>query len=222
MDNKHLCCNIQCSATIKAIKETRQQLHYRTVADGPLTVIFKVNLQSTTKHQAYKKAKHKLQCALREMQNDWWNAKADELQHLAERHDLCFYNVLKTVCGPPTSTFALILTADGNELLTDKAAVMERWREHFAKLLNRDSHISADSLQQIEQLPEEESLPLPPSIEEVIKEIKSTKQGKASGPEGITAEIWKRNSTELVNKLTAVFRVSGIRKKFQRTSRTPT
>ena len=50
----------------------------------------------------------------------WLSSKADEIQSFADRKDMKFFDVLKTVYGPQSSgTTPLLLIADGTSLLTD-------------------------------------------------------------------------------------------------------
>jgi len=53
------------------------------------------------------------------MKNDSWDTKANELQQPADKRD-----AVKIVHGPFTAIFAPPRTADGTELLNDKAAVV--------------------------------------------------------------------------------------------------
>ena len=45
-----------------------------------------------------------------------------------------------------------VIMADGNTLLTDKEAILERWAEHFNSVLNRPSSINQDAIDRLPQI----------------------------------------------------------------------
>ena len=59
-----------------------------------------------------------------------------------------FFNAFKTVYGPQSSGNAILLSADGTSLLTDKEAILKRWAEHFDGVLNRPSSINDEAIKQ--------------------------------------------------------------------------
>ena len=92
------------------------------------------------KKMAYTQARQKAQLRLREMKNRWWNNKAAELQAAADRHDTrTFYDGLKAVYGPREAGSAPVKSLDG-VTLTDRTKILERWKEHFATVLNPVSY----------------------------------------------------------------------------------
>ena len=60
-----------------------------------------------------------------------------------------------------------------------------RWVEHFSELLNPESEIDQNVLNEIQQLPIDDSLDLPITHEEVEKALKNTRLKKSPGPDGI-------------------------------------
>ena len=89
-----------------------------------------------------------------------------------------------------------MLSADGATLIKDKAAINMRWREHFSQLLNRPSSVDQSALDQVPQQQAIEELDNPPSMDEMKKAIKQMSCGKASGKDGIPAEVYKALSDE--------------------------
>ncbi|EYB90344.1 hypothetical protein Y032_0221g2564 [Ancylostoma ceylanicum] len=75
---------------------------------------------------------------------------------------------------------------EDGKVLRDPVAVKQRWRTYFSHLLN-------------EEFPRKERVSTPPTagpiqpwtIEEVRKVVKKMKVGKAAGPDGVPAEVWK-------------------------------
>ena len=81
------------------------------------------------------------------MQDSWLRKKADEIQSFTDRKDMKkFRDALKTVYGPQSSGTSPLLSADGNSLLTDKEALLERWAEHFDGVLNRPTSINDEAI----------------------------------------------------------------------------
>ena len=64
-----------------------------------------------------------------------------------------------------------------------------RWVEHFSELLNPESEIDQNVLNEIQQLPIDDSLDLSITHEEVEKALKNTRLKKSPGPDGILPEI---------------------------------
>ena len=92
-------------------------LHERTVAHNEM---LRTGLRS--KSAKYKECKGKVQRSLRQMKDEWWNKKADEVQLLAESNkSKAFFTALKEVYGPRCSVTSPILNSSGSALLTDKS-----------------------------------------------------------------------------------------------------
>jgi len=76
-----------------------------------------------------------------------------------------------------------LLSADGNNLLSDGASIVTRWQEYFSTLLNRPLVDPPPSLiQAASEAMVDSSIPIDtPSISETYKAIRKIKAGKASG-----------------------------------------
>ena len=126
------------------------------------------------------------------MQDHWWQEKATEVQRYADTHNSKkFFSALKTVFGPSASGYSPLLSSDGSTLIKDQEGLTKRWHEHFSNLLNRPSSVDADALSQIPQQPTQDWLAKPPTIDEMKKAICQVNSGRASGKDGIPAEIYK-------------------------------
>ena len=91
---------------------------------------------------------------LRQMMEEWWKKKAQELQKATDRKDsTSFFNELKNVCGAKSSGTTPIQNSDESSLLTDKGKILERWAEHFKNVLNFSSIVSDEALDEFVQLP---------------------------------------------------------------------
>ena len=68
---------------------------------------------------------------------------------------------------------------------------MDRWKEHFQDLLNRPCSTDPNALNNKDKLPCNADMDIPPSLEEIEDAIKSLKNGKAPGADGIPSEVYK-------------------------------
>ena len=75
--------------------------------------------------------------------------------------------------------------------IKDHEDLRNRWAEHFSTQLNRPSTVDPTTLYQVLQQPTLNDLDLPPSMDELSKAIKQVNSGRASGKDGIPAEIYK-------------------------------
>ena len=90
--------------------------------------------------------------------------------------------------------------AEGN-VLTSKESVTRRWKEYFEKLTNEEN--ARERREEDADMVNEEVRKI--SSEEVRTAIKKIKSGKAVGPDGIPAEVWKCLGTIGVEYLTRLF-----------------
>ena len=147
---------------------------------------------SLSKKERFRALQAQVQRDLREMQDSWWNRKAEEVQQYADTHNArMFFSSLKAIYGPTPSTCSPLLSTDGNRLIKDQEGLLERWSEHFSSLLNRSSTVDPNALNQIPKRPLLEELDTPPDLQEIKKAIAQTSSGKASGKDNIPAEIYK-------------------------------
>ena len=142
--------------------------------------------------------KQNLNCKkkLRAIQNAWWDKKADELQQLADGNSSKgFFTAIKQVNGPQKTAVAPIKDAESSQMLTEKPAIVSRWREYFSDLLNCPATAREEALASVDQYPVQEDMANPPTLEEILAAIKSMKSGKTPGLDGIPAEIYKYGGT---------------------------
>lgn len=147
---------------------------------------------SVSKRNRFKSLQAKVQSDLRAMQDQWWQDKAAEVQYYADTHNAKkFFGSLKSVFGPSASGCCPLLSSDGKTLIKDQEGLSKRWQEHFDNLLNRPSSVNTDALNQIPQQSIQAELADTPTIDEVVRAIHQTNSGRASGKDGIPAEIYK-------------------------------
>ena len=140
------------------------------------------------------------------MQDVWYSKKADEIQSYADSNNMKdFYASLKSVYGPQPSGSSPLLSSDGNNIITDRSKILDRWAEHFQAVLNRPSNINDEAINRLKQTPINIALADPPQPSEVKKAISKLSSGKAPGQDCIPAEIYASGSPLLIDKLTELF-----------------
>ena len=160
---------------------------------------------STVKRDRFKLLQRQMQAALRRMQDEWWENKAEEVQKYADNNNSkMLFRAIKEVYGPTKPCTAPLMSSDGITLLKDKRSINERWREHFSTLLNRPSSVDSTALDQIPQKVTVNHLDLPPTAAETRKAITQTSAGKSPGMDGIPAELFKAAGPEAFNTFHAI------------------
>ena len=90
----------------------------------------------------------------RRLKDEWLQKRAKELCTAADRNNTKkFYDLTKELYGPSSRGFAPLSSKDGTTPLTEQAARMQRWKEHFSELLNRPCEVDTILLENIEQSP---------------------------------------------------------------------
>ena len=158
---------------------------------------------SVSKKAAYSNICKTVQTKLRDMQDSWLRKKTAEIQSFADIKDMKkFHDALKTIYGPKSSGATTLLSADGNTLLTDKEAILERWAEHFNSVLNRPSSINEDAIDRHPQIECNVLLDEFPTVTETRKAVQQLSSGKAPGADAIPAEVYKAGGLPMAEKLT--------------------
>ena len=108
--------------------------------------IYQLDRSSAAKKTAFTNIRRTVQTRLRNMHDSWLAAKVDEIQKYADTHDSKrFYDALKEVYGPQSSSTSPLLNVDGTTLTTDKPAILNRRVEHLV-LSSTDQQISTPKL----------------------------------------------------------------------------
>ena len=158
---------------------------------------------SEEKKNHYNEAKQMAQAKLHEMKNNWWLERTRVLQAAADAHEAeTFYNVLKAVYGPTSRGTSPVLALDGETLIRDPASILARWAQHFNHLLNHQSSILDNAIEEILQRPIIEELDNIPVEAETAKAINELTSRKVPGDDGIPPEVFKYGGDALVTELT--------------------
>ena len=157
---------------------------------------------SHMKKKRYQELKRECQTGIRDIQNNWWQEKAKELQTYADARDLHnFYAGTKELYGPTRSSTGTLKTADNNSTLTDSQDILMRWREHFSTLLNRNSTADENFLRNVPQHPEQLWMSIRPSYNEFRDAFNRMKPRKSPGPDNILLEFILKGGLSLKTRL---------------------
>lgn len=173
--------------TIHDLLAMKNKVHNNLLAHPDSTIL---------KHE-FKRLKREIQQLLREMENKWYNDVAKEMQRMADSNDQHgFYKLASTIYGPTKRNIAPVRSGEG-ELLKDNDAIAERWRQYFNTLLNQRNPVEPNILDNIPNAPQAVDLDEPPRFDETVQAIKSLKNNKCPGPDGIPSELLKEGGQPL-------------------------
>jgi len=133
---------------------------------------------------------------------EWEKKQLEELQDLyCTREVRKFYSKVKETKKEYEPRVNICKAKDGS-IICNQNEVLARWNEYFNDLLNKNNnqeHTAADD-ENILLIggPIVEKID-PPTLEELEIAIKKIRNNKASGADGITAELIKQGGTELKN-----------------------
>ena len=75
------------------------------------------------------------------------------------------------------------------ELTQGQEEMLQRWHQHFSKILNQQSEFSEGVIQEMPMLPPGLDLDEPPTEEELVTALTKMKMCKAGGKTGILPEM---------------------------------
>lgn len=160
------------------------------------------NRASLPARDRYKHQKGKVQRAVRSMKENWWKAKAQQLQSLSNDNDIRgFYKELKAIHGPNFGGAQSLLSGSGDDIITEPDAIVNRWAEHFHQLLNRPSAFADGVFDELPRRPPMDGLAANPNLGEIRSAMASAKCGKSPGPDLIPPEVFKHGPEELVQAM---------------------
>ena len=110
-----------------------------------------------------------------------------------------------TIYRPKSSGATTLLSADGSTLLTDKEAILKRWREPFYSVLNRPSSINEDAIDILPQIECNVLLDEFPTALETRKAVQQLSSGRAPGAGAIPAQVHKAGGLLMTEKLLELF-----------------
>lgn len=166
----------------------------------------RTSLRSTADSGQRKSMQQELKIKVRQLKDNWWIRKSEELQWLADTNQTAkFFEGLKSVFGPRTRKTAPLYSRDKTKRLTDPEEVLLRWAEHFNEVLNPGSQgVDLQYLDALENLPVASELDEPPSFTEFISAINRLKDGKSPGADSLPSEVFKYGGPNIKSRLFAL------------------
>jgi len=134
-------------------------------------------------------AKAEVQRLVRAALRDFWTKISTEVQRCSEVGDLRgVHNGIKSVIEPQPVRTASLLSEQGS-LIQGPSLQLDRWVEHYSSIYSQDLHFTTDALSHLPQLPILHDLDAGISFSSVKQVVRSLKNFKSPGADGITAEI---------------------------------
>ena len=135
------------------------------------------------------------------LKTNWWIAKAQEIQRLADTNNSReFFAATRMVFGP-TASCAVPLKSKEGALIKDEAGISHRWTEHFSELLNRPTTVDHTIFSELEQQATHTEMDFPPQYDEIINVIKKLNNNKSAGEDCIPPEAYKYGGHQLADHL---------------------
>ena len=107
--------------------------------------------------QEYRKKDLEVKKSLRKDKREWANNIAKEAEDAAKCGQMKdVYNATRRLCCEPPKKIDMVWSKEGN-LLTKEEEVQQRWKEHFAEILNRpnpehEAEVTSD-VEIVEEIP---------------------------------------------------------------------
>lgn len=204
---------LECLGTIRKrnrdwFDESNQEIIQLLAQKNKAHDAYLANPSSTPLKTHWQNIRADTQRTLRKLQDEWWTARAQEIQRYADENQTHnFYEAIKAIHGPSRNSATPVRSADDQTLITDKQGILKRWADHFAQLLNRVNYCDHTIFDELPQLPLSPELDAPPSLDEVEKAVKQLKNNKSSGSDGIPSEIYKCGGARITEVLHNFFSI---------------
>ena len=152
--------------------------------------------------EQYREANKTVHKRMLEAKEDWISKQCETIEQGMER-GICkkAYETLKLLTKAKQNKSTVIEDSKG-KLLTDDAAVLQRWTEYCQELYNFQLHPDTSLLNP--GLADRTPDPLPVLREEVEHAVRTLKEGKSPGPDNIPGELLKHGGDAMTNALTVI------------------
>ncbi|CAH8460292.1 unnamed protein product [Heterobilharzia americana] len=147
--------------------------------------------------------KSRLMKSLRNDREQWWAVKAKKMEKAAAiGNSRQLFRLIKETGGKRSTTVSEAVAEKDGSAIHSQGGRLKRWAEHFEKQFNWLPATIA--LPVIQSDPEWDIETGPPTLEEVEKAVDNLKRGRAAGPDGLPAEVYKDVGRVLLVRLTEV------------------
>ena len=177
----------------------------------------KKNIESTRSERIkerfkedYREKDRQVKRSVREDRRRWTEEKAQMAEKASENgRSKEVFSITKQLTGQSYGRQTAAVKNKNGDLLKSKEARMERWKERFEEVLNRNPPEEPAGEESNEEDEEEfEELDIstePPSIQEIKNAVKALKNDKAPGVDQITAEMLKADIEQTSSELKKIF-----------------
>lgn len=154
---------------------------------------------------AYRKQRSATRLAIRRAKENWLRNQAEEMERW--RVGGCGLGVWKSIANIQRAKLGLQAVRadtikDRHGRPCDSAdSANKRWREHFQTVLNIRSRFDRPTILSVAQRPIREAMATPPTADEIMRAISRTKNRKATGSSGISAELLKSAGPVFIDRL---------------------
>lgn len=126
--------------------------------------VWQNDIRNSVKKHQYHEVKSKVQCRVREMENNWWVRKAHEIQalYLISTTAKPSLQPLKRIYGP-TFQDARAVAGKDRILRKDLTGIEDRWKE--SDLLNQTTSVNNDAIMNMPQSSVKTHLEEPPTLD---------------------------------------------------------
>ena len=163
-----------------------------------------------------RKAQQNLQRDTRKRVNNYWFDLCEKIQVAADSGNLReMYDGIKAAIGPVKRKVAPLKDLEGN-LLIDKSLQLKRWIEHYDALYGREPDIDAHVIDNLPNLTCVDELHSIPTVNELLEAIRELSNNKATGTDGIPAELLKILAVPHSPKLKELHNFVGVIGKMER------
>ena len=207
-DDPELEWNDLKTATVEAAKEhlgSTYRRHRDWISSSTLALAEKARLARLQGASNLRDLRRRASRAIRADRNAHWRQFAEQTERAAACGDSRkLYQLLKQASRTNSGTSETICDRNGT-VITSRTDRLARWREHFSELLNHAPPLSTPFMASCGE--EYGCSTTAPTVEEVLSVLKSLRNNKAPGEDGIPAEIYKAEPDIFAAWLHRVFSV---------------
>jgi len=183
-------------------KESVDKVQVRRTKKGKLNAC-KTRVTKAAAHEEYKQASNEAKKSLREDKRKFTESLAETAEEAMIHGDMKrVYETTRKLCGKYSSPEVPVRDKDGKRL-TGQDAQLDRWAQHFQELLNRPAPEQPPDIPTADA--DLDICSDPPTKEEVKQALAQLRNGKAAGPDYVTADVLKANKEATVDILHPLF-----------------
>uniref|UniRef100_A0A8D9DVR2 Craniofacial development protein 2 n=1 Tax=Cacopsylla melanoneura TaxID=428564 RepID=A0A8D9DVR2_9HEMI len=183
----------------KYLQKPKQQKRKDWMTEGILKLMEERRQAKLTDLRKHIELKKQIRHECRKAKEEWLRGKCDEMEELERRHDTHnLHKKIKEFTGSNRKQPPSILTDENGNIVIDVAKQKQIWEEYVRELFE-------DQREENEYNSEDDETGPPILKEEVRCAIEAAKNGKAAGPDEISADVLKLIDEQHLDLITALF-----------------